>query len=140
VYKDGVRAASFSNDNTFVALADAFGNTAEVWDLNTGEKVSLTGHNGRIYHVAFSPNGACVATASEDGTVRVWQTVTGVMWTVLWGYRQGVDEVTFDTNNRTVVLARRDKIRHTHVTDGCASTEDLISLATTYVEKSYRWH
>jgi WD40 repeat protein len=140
VYKDGVRDAIFSNDNAFVVLADAFGNTAEVWKLNTGEKVSLTGHNGRINHVAFSPNDACVVTRSEDGTVRVWQTGTGVMWTVLWGYRQGVTGVTFDRNNRTIVVVGHDKILHTHATDGCASTEDLISLATTYVERSYRWH
>ena len=34
-------------------------------------------HDGPVYAVAFSPDGAWVATASEDGTARVFEAATG---------------------------------------------------------------
>jgi RNA polymerase sigma factor (sigma-70 family) len=42
------------------------------------EAVALTGHKGAINAVAFAPGGKTVATAGADGTVRVWDTGTGV--------------------------------------------------------------
>jgi WD40 repeat protein len=40
-------------------------------------KATLSGHTGRILELAFSPAGEMVATGSEDGTVRIWNTHTG---------------------------------------------------------------
>ena len=37
----------------------------------------LRGHKRKIHSAAFSPDGRRIVTASEDGTVRVWEGETG---------------------------------------------------------------
>jgi WD40 repeat protein len=49
-----------------------------VWDARTGkELLTLSAHNDWLASVAFSPDGAHLATSSWDGTVIVWETLTG---------------------------------------------------------------
>ncbi|MEV4007090.1 WD40 repeat domain-containing protein [Actinomadura sp. NPDC049753] len=38
---------------------------------------SFTGDANGVNAVAFSPNGSCALTASDDGMVRVWDLVSG---------------------------------------------------------------
>ena len=50
----------------------------ELWDLSTRRLVRiLTGHRNRVRHLCFSPDGNQLASASDDGTVRIWDTRTG---------------------------------------------------------------
>ncbi|EDM76993.1 WD-40 repeat [Plesiocystis pacifica SIR-1] len=48
-----------------------------IWDLATGESRALSGHEGRVFEAAFRPGGAELATASDDGSVRVWGADSG---------------------------------------------------------------
>jgi WD40 repeat protein len=45
----------------------------------------LAGHAAEVWAVRFSPDGTRVATASVDGTIRLWDTRTGVTVLVLRG-------------------------------------------------------
>jgi WD40 repeat protein len=52
--------------------------TARVWDLETGEcSLVLKGHKNGIPSVAWSADGAFIATVSSDGTLGIWDPGTG---------------------------------------------------------------
>jgi peptide/nickel transport system permease protein len=49
--------------------------TAYTWDVATGEIVrNPIGHNDTVLSIGMSPDGDIFATASADGTVRLWRT------------------------------------------------------------------
>jgi WD40 repeat protein len=49
-----------------------------VWDPATGiELRTLSGHTDRVEAAVFSADGTRLASASDDGTVRVWDPATG---------------------------------------------------------------
>ena len=74
----GTRVHAVTFDPTGRELAAAFGYGARVYDLNAGQvRLNLTGHQGMVWKVAYTPDGGRLVTASSDGTVRFWDTATG---------------------------------------------------------------
>jgi WD40 repeat protein len=73
-----VNAVAFAPDgHTLAAVGDAPRPVERLWDLGTEGVTDLPGHTGHVYGLAFSPAAALLATASEDGTVRLWDLASG---------------------------------------------------------------
>ena len=68
----------------------------------------LSGHQGTINGLAFSSDGTTIATASADGTARLWDLATGRERTVLSGHQGAAQAVAFWPNGRTVCSAGVD--------------------------------
>jgi cytochrome c len=67
----------------------------------------LTGHSAPIAALAVSPDGNALASASWDGSARLWPLVGGSP-RVLDGHRQNVNGVAFAPDGRTLVTAGYD--------------------------------
>ncbi len=78
-HENNVRDIAFypvPNGRYLVATASG-DQTAQVWELDRLPEVACVIHEKMVLDVAFSPDGNYLATASEDGTVRISEVTTG---------------------------------------------------------------
>jgi len=74
---------------------------------NIRERNQIKGHQRRIWHVSFSPNSEYMATASSDGTARLWD-LSGNQQAELKGHQGWVTHVSFSPNGESVATAGED--------------------------------
>jgi len=74
---DQSQAVAFSPDLRQVAAA--WGSSVRIWDATANpELVACRGHTGGINCIAFTQDDQRLASCSEDGTVRIWDTASGL--------------------------------------------------------------
>jgi WD40 repeat protein len=70
----------------------------------------FSGHQGSVYGVAFSPDGALLVSCGADGTIRLWDVISGQQLKQILAADKGVYSVDFDKDGRRVVAAGLDKM------------------------------
>lgn len=85
-------------------LAVAGSNGIALYDFDGDKQREFA---GQIRHVAvaFSPDGAQLATGGEAGEINVWETATGQLVYTLRGADRRVDTVTFTADGRFIVAS-----------------------------------
>jgi WD40 repeat protein len=78
-----------------------------LWRLCDRDLV-LRGHRGRIADLAFSPDAALLATASDDRTIRLWRTSDWSERATLSGHGRAVADLAFSPDGRRLYSASYD--------------------------------
>jgi serine/threonine protein kinase len=78
-------------------------------NLERGQaRTLLLGHSNAVSAVAFAPDGQMLASASLDGTVRLWQPATGEERGVLTGHDDSVAALAFSPDGQTLATGGGD--------------------------------
>lgn len=79
-----------------------------VLDYSRGEAMSLTGHTGYVRSIAFSPDGTRLASASDDTSIKVWNTATSECLDILEGHNGWVISVAFSADGKRLASGSSD--------------------------------
>jgi serine/threonine protein kinase/WD40 repeat protein len=99
----------FSADGKLLLAVGADGVVVRGWPVaDTPEKLHLGGHIQGVPSVAFSPDGATLASGSKDHLARLWDVRTGALRHTLSGHRAGIEAVAFSPDG--ALLATGDVV------------------------------
>jgi WD40 repeat protein len=107
-HTDEVTSAAFSLDDRYVLTASLDSKAAK-WDLATGKMSDKFMHDGEVYRIALSNNGAFAAT-TERGSANVEKASDLRAWCVLNGHDDDheVVDVAFNRDSTAVATAGTD--------------------------------
>ncbi|MEM9004750.1 MAG: AAA-like domain-containing protein [Cyanobacteria bacterium P01_F01_bin.86] len=128
-HRGRVLSTAFSSDRSTIATT-SHDYTVKLWELGgnkldkecenwdrrcnelnmdslEGYSISLEGHSDSVLDVTFSPDGNTLATASQDGTVKLWD-MEGNELNTLEGHSNSVLSVAFSPDGNTLATASQD--------------------------------
>lgn len=103
-----VRDVEFSPDGATIAAttwSGALGGTARIYDAESGEELQrLYAHRDTIANLEFSPDGAYLATASRDQSVRIWDIDKGVLVTSYVDLGDRIQDIEFSPDGEYLLI------------------------------------
>jgi WD40 repeat protein len=124
-HTDGVTDCAVSPDGSFI-VSSSLDETVRIWDAKSGAlrhtlaaqwgderggwvvRQTPWGHLGSVWACAISPDGATIASASSDQTVKLWDAHTGEEVRTLSGHTSMVVGCTFSPDGKLVASAGAD--------------------------------
>jgi len=87
---DYVNCTCFSHNGKYIASGagapydypdiDLNRNVVKLWDATDGHLIrTMKGHTELVTNIAFSPDNTLIASSSGDGTIKIWETETGIL-------------------------------------------------------------
>lgn len=77
--------------------------------ISSRVQLTLRGHTGTLQGIVYSPDGKRLATASNDGTAKVWDAATGKELLTLVGHSAQVKDVAFSPDGTRLATASSDQ-------------------------------
>jgi len=107
------RYTSFTSLTPELLISGSDDHTLFLWpplDSATPKKplARLTGHQKQVNHVAFSPDGKFLASASFDSHIKLWEGKTGKFIATLRGHVAPVYRLSWSCDSRLLVSASKD--------------------------------
>jgi len=111
-----IGSVAFSSDGK--TLASSGFRRVYLWDISTRQlRATLVddalqgslSHGSTIYAIAFSPSDRVLATASRDGSAKLWDVASGRLRTVLLGHKGRVHRIVFSPDGRTIATGSDDR-------------------------------
>ncbi|EFP81788.2 hypothetical protein PGT21_014083 [Puccinia graminis f. sp. tritici] len=107
------RYSSFTSLAPELLISGSDDHTLFLWpslDSATPKKplARLTGHQKQVNHVAFSPDGKFLASASFDNHIKLWEGKTGKFIATLRGHVAPVYRLSWSCDSRLLVSASKD--------------------------------
>eukprot|EP00297_Palpitomonas_bilix_P013788 CAMPEP_0113908458 /NCGR_PEP_ID=MMETSP0780_2-20120614/26173_1 /TAXON_ID=652834 /ORGANISM="Palpitomonas bilix" /LENGTH=226 /DNA_ID=CAMNT_0000903889 /DNA_START=222 /DNA_END=902 /DNA_ORIENTATION=- /assembly_acc=CAM_ASM_000599 len=102
------RYQSFRSQNAELLASGSDDHTCHLWDPQRSKKpiMRLTGHQQPINQVA--PDGRYLASASFDGSIRIWDGKSGKFMTTMRGHVGAVYQVCWSSDSRLIVSGSKD--------------------------------
>ncbi|OKH17110.1 TIR domain-containing protein [[Limnothrix rosea] IAM M-220] len=126
-HNGNVYAVQFSPNDQLIASASA-DRSIKLWELDQNGEYQFrrtiygcvletdfcNGHGGEVNTIAFSPNGEYLASASEDRSIKLWETDGEYITTVGEAapdsqHQRAVNEIAFSPNGRSLISVSDDR-------------------------------
>lgn len=102
---------SFSPDGKLLATGGNYGdNRVKVWQARDGSLVhEFKEHKNAIHSLAFSPDGALLASGTAGNAIGLWDVATGALLSIDTGHAGPVFKVSFSPDGTLLASASRDQ-------------------------------
>jgi WD40 repeat protein len=114
-----VRGAALGPAGRRLAISLEREKIVRLYDARTGRETDLAGHHDFASGLSFSPDGELLASASVDGTIKLWDASTGREVETLPGHRTEATDVAFSPDGRTLAsVGYEESVKFWHLATG----------------------